>query len=152
MCESIKRMHHVKLAGVVAAVGFVFTSKPWLQWLNKFGPEAGLVIKNLIIVAIIFMIHSIDQGVNLPKVKNLGFFMIYMAFMMIFNYQSKWISDAGAPNVESQTPDGATYHRVQTIFNFSPELSRVITFVMIPFLLVFLGGQVAGTGRHVSLD
>lgn len=145
-------MKHLKLALLIAASGLLFTSRAWLNFLHKFEPETGLLLKNVVVLFLIFIMHVIDPSVSVPHNRAVGIFLIYMAFMMIFNYQSDWIKESGSSNVEDQTVDGAVYHRARTTFNLNPEMSRLITFVLVPFVLVFVGSRLMNNGQKVRLD
>lgn len=144
-------MHqHLRLASAIAAAGFIFTSRPWLNWLNTLSPETGLLVKNMVIFLVIIGFHVVDQSVRPPHVQAIGFLLIYMAMTIVFNYQSQWIQDARAPEVEKQTPDGALYERARTTLGLSPDTARIITFVVAPFILVIIGAQL--TRKSIRLD
>jgi len=145
-------MKHLKLAALIAASGFIFTSRPWLNFLHKFEPEKGLLIKNAVILTVLFLMHVIDPSVALPHIRAAGVFLIYVAFMMIFNYQSDWIEESGSGNVGDQTADGAVYHRAREDLNLKPELARLVTFVLVPFVLVFAGSRLLRNGQKMRLD
>jgi hypothetical protein len=134
-------MNHTRLTLVIAVIGFVFTSRPWLQWLNTLSPEGGLLVKNVVAFLCIYAIHFTDGLVARPHIQALGTLMLYTAFMMIFNYQSEWIADIHAHNVEKQTPDGAMYHRARN-FGLMPDAARIVTFVVVPTLLIFIGSRI----------
>ena len=145
-------MKHLKLASLIAFTGFIFTSRPWLNFLNKLNPEKGLLVKNVVVLTIIFLMHIIDPSVDLPHVKAAGVFLIYIAFMMIFNYQSDWIDESGSGDVGKQTVDGSVYHRARENLNLSPELARLVTFVLVPFVLVFAGSRLGRNGQKLRID
>lgn len=145
-------MRHLKLASLIAASGFIFTSQTWLNFLHKFKPETGMLIKNAVVLFVIYLTHLIDPSVSLPHVKAAGAFLIYLAFMMIFNYQSDWIEESGSGNVGDQTVDGAVYHRTRENMNLSPELARLVTFVLVPFVLVFAGSRLVKNGQKLRMD
>mgnify|MGYP003353014624 CR=1 FL=1 len=140
-------MEHLRLASAIAAAGFIFTSRPWLQFLNRQSPEGGLLIKNIVIFLTVFSLHYVDGLVGPPHRQALGILLVYTAFSMIFDYQSRWISEAGAENVGKQTSDGATYERARMFF--SPDVSRLIVFVLIPFIFILVGSRLA---KRVKLD
>ena len=98
------------------------------------------------------MIHSIDHEVAPPRSQALGIFLIYISFMMIFNYQSDWIDESGSENVARQTVDGAVYNRARTTLNLNPDSSRIVTFVVVPFILVLFGSQLIRNRKLVNLD
>ena len=140
-------MEHLRLASAIATAGFIFTSRPWLRTMDRLSPEAGLLVKNIVIFLTVFSLHYVDGLVGPPHRQALGILLVYSAFNIIFNYQSQWISDAGAENVEKQTPDGALYHRARGFF--SPDVSRLIVFVLVPFIFILIGSRLA---KRVKLD
>lgn len=145
-------MTHLKLALVIALAGLIFTSRPWLNFLNKLEPERGLLVKNLVVLSLIFILHLIDPNIALPHAKAAGVFLIYIAFMMIFNYQSDWIAESGSEDVGDQTIDGAVYHRAREVLNLKPEFARLVTFVLVPGLLAFAGSRLVRNGQKVRID
>jgi hypothetical protein len=142
---------HVKLAGAVALAGFIFTSRPWIRWINTLGPEAGLMVKNIIIFIVIYILNIVDDVIGPPRRQALGYLLMFMAFNIIFNYQSGWINDLGAENVERQTPDGAIYHRARGA-GLGPDAARIVTFVLAPFLLFTIGSFMLRNGQKLNLD
>lgn len=146
-------MLHIRLAAVIALIGFVFTSRPWLRWLHTLGPEIGLFIKHVMILISIFVLSQIDPRIKfVHHGQAFGVLLLYVAFVMIFNYQSDWIQDINADNVGDQTIDGAVYHRSREILKLSPEMSRLVTFVVIPFVLVLIGSRLVNSKRIVNID
>ena len=146
-------MLHIRLAAAIALIGLVFTSRPWLQWLSTLGPEIGLFIKHVTILISIFVLSQIDPRIKfVHHGQAVGVLLLYVAFVMIFNYQSDWIRDINADNVGDQSIDGAVYHRSRETLKLSPEMSRLITFVVIPFVLVLVGSRLVNTKRSVNID
>jgi len=145
-------MTHLKLALVFAVAGLIFTSRPWLNFLNKLEPEKGLLVKNVVVLAVIFMLHVIDPNIALPHLKAAGVFLIYIAFMIIFNYQSDWIEESGSEDVGDQTVDGAVYHRARETLHLSPDVARLVTFVLVPGLLAFAGSRLMRNGQKLRID
>lgn len=142
---------HVKLAGAVALAGLIFTSRTWIGWINTLGPEAGLMVKNIIIFSVILILNMVDDVIGPPRRQALGYLLMFMAFNIIFNYQSEWIEDLGAANVELQTPDGAIYHRARGA-GLQPDAARIVTFVLTPFLLFMVGSLMLRNGQKLNLD
>lgn len=146
-------MLHLRLAVAFALVGFIFTSKLWLRWLHGLGPEHGLAVKWVAILGAILLLDWADPTLKLEhKTQALGVVMVLAAFNMIFNYQSEWIDESGSENVQIQTPDGALYRRARTVLGLDPELARLFTFVLVPFVLVFFGSRLVRNGRKINLD
>ena len=74
---------HVKLAAAVALAGLVFTSRPWISWINTLGPEAGLIVKNIVIFIVIYVLNAVDDVVGPPRSQALGYLLMFMAFNII---------------------------------------------------------------------
>jgi uncharacterized membrane protein len=145
-------MMHLRLAATIATLGFVFTSRPWLQWLHTLGPEVGLLVKHVVILLAIFLVGLVDPYIKFVHHRQVfGALLVYVSFVMIFNYQSDWIQDANAENVGDQTLDGAVYHRARESFKRTPEVSRIVTFVVVPFLLVLTGAQFVHHGQKLNV-
>ena len=101
----------------------------------------------------IFVLSRIDPRIKfVHHGQAVGVLLLYVAFVMIFNYQSDWIQDAKADNVSDQTIDGAIYNRSREILKLSPEMSRLVTFVVIPFVLVLVGSRLVNSKRIVNID
>jgi len=145
-------MTHMKLTLVIALAGLIFTSRPWLNFLAKLEPERGLLVKNAVVLVVIFMLHVIEPNIALPHLRAAGVFLIYVAFMMIFNYQSDWIAESGSDDVGDQTVDGAVYHRAREVAHLSPDMARLVTFVLVPGLLAFVGSRLVRNGQKVRID
>jgi hypothetical protein len=146
-------MMHLKLALAFAIAGYIFTSKLWLRWLHSLGPEQGLVVKWVAILGCIFAIDRVDPTIKLEhKTQALGIVMILASFNIIFNYQSEWIDESGSGNVEVQSPDGALYHRARTNLGLNPDVARIITFVLVPFVLVLGGSKLLRNGTKLNIN
>lgn len=119
--------------------------------INTLGPEAGLVVKNIIIFIVIYILNAVDDVVGPPRRQALGYLLMFISFNIIFNYQSGWIKEARVENVERQTPDGAIYHRAR-VAGLGPDAARIVTFVLVPFLLFLVGSFVFRSGRKLNLN
>jgi hypothetical protein len=146
-------MMHLRLAFAFAVAGFVFTSKLWLQWLHSLSPEQGLIVKWFAILGTIFFLDVADPTLKLEhKTQAIGALLVLVAFNIIFNYQSEWIDDSGAGNVQVQTPDGALYHRARSNLGLGPEVARILVFVLVPFILVFFGSRLVRNGTKLNIN
>lgn len=143
-------MIHLRLAIGFLILGFIFTHKLWLNWLASLPIETGLLVKQAIILAVIYNLHYVDPSVRPYRVYGIGVYLVYLAFQIIFNYQSKWMGESGSERVEEQTPDGVLYHRARAFVD--PETARLFTFVLIPFVLVLAGSRLIQNGQKLNLN
>jgi hypothetical protein len=145
-------MIHLRLALAFAVVGFVFTSKLWLSLLHTLGPEQGLIVKWIAILSVVFFLDYADPTLKIEhKTQAIGVIMVLGAFNIIFNYQSEWIVESGAENIEIQSPDGALYHRARNM-NLSPDVARILVFTVVPFILVLVGSKFIRNGRKLNIN
>jgi hypothetical protein len=143
-------MIHLKLALGFLIFGFIFTHKLWLNWLGSLSVEAGLAVKQALILLTIYNLHYIDPSIKPYRMYSLGVYLIVLAFQIIFNYQSKWIKESGSERVEDQTPDGVLYHNARHFTD--PETARLVTFVMVPVILVIIGSKFIHNGQKLNLN
>ena len=141
---------HFRLAIGFLILGFIFTHKLWLNWLASLPIEVGLLVKQTIILAVIYNLHYIDPSIRPYRVYGIGVYLVYLAFQIIFNYQSKWVAESGSASVEDQTPDGVLYHRMRAITD--AETARLFTFVLVPFVLVIFGSKFIRSGQKLNLN
>jgi len=112
----------------------------------------GLIIKHSVILLSIYILAWSDPYIKfVHHHQALGVLLLYMTFVLIFNYQSGWIKDIKAENVEEQTFDGVIYHRSKQIPNIEPQMARIVSFVIIPFILVIIGSQLVHHKQKVNL-
>ena len=144
---------HLRLALAFALVGFIFTSKVWLNLLHNLGPEQGLAVKWVAILGSILLIDMVDPTIKLEhKTQALGVVMVLASFNIIFNYQSEWIVESGAENIEIQSPDGALYHRARKNLGLNPDVARILVFVLVPFALVLGGSKLVRNGTKLNIN
>ena len=145
-------MYHLRLALGIAMVGFVFTSRTWLNLMHRLSPEVGLLIKTLAAFVSILFLYWADPSIKIVhKGQAVGILLVYTAFMMIFNYQSDWVQESGSDNVGDQTVDGAIYTRARRSLNLDPELARLVTFVLVPFIFVYFGSKFIRSGQKINV-
>jgi|688.fasta_scaffold749308_2 hypothetical protein len=135
-------MADLRLAFAIALVGFIFTSKMWLEKMNTLSPEVGLLAKQLALVGTALILAHLYGSITVTHRLALGVVLVYVAFTLIFNYQSEWLEDAQVPQVERQSIDGAIYNRAKHVLGLEPERARLFTFVLVPFVLVAIGTSI----------
>ena len=135
---------------VFAVIGFMFSSYAWIHFLDNLNPLQGLIVYYIIIYITLMLLQYfglIIAGIKFStSFQSFGLLLIYYAFFIIFNYQSCWINYATGrkceendiSNVYLQAEDGSIYY-ILNKFGIQPEHNRLITFVIMPFLLVFIG-------------
>ena len=145
-------MYKIFLPIVFAIIGYLFTTDKMILLMDSLSPPQGL----LFYYSILFLVITILQyfGLVIGDVKmnsvqqTLGEMLILFAFFIIVDFESRyiqWVVDdnrteksSNCTGVYLQSEDGATYDIINRWIN-NPRSSRIITFVVIPFLLTLIG-------------
>jgi hypothetical protein len=149
-----------------ALLGFIFSSRPIILGMNSLNPFQGLVVYYAIIFVTLEIMQYfglILGGIRIGTTwQTIGELLIIFAYFIIFDMESAWIQDVIAdargddgkqkktsdtslgeqaldcPNVYLQAEDGATFYLVGKLVK-NKDWQRYITFVVIPFVLSFIG-------------
>lgn len=153
-----------------AAMGYLFSSRPVLLFMNTLNPLQGLVVYYVIIfmtLEVLQLFGLIIGGVPMASLRQtLGEVMIIFAYFVIVDWESAWVQDVVAedrkrrgvpvhtsddksttlgnqalecPNVYLQAEDGAVYYLMNTYVSANKEVARILSFVVVPAVLAFVG-------------
>lgn len=145
-------MNLLALPIIFACIGFLVSTKSWLLFLDTLNPAQGLAVYYFIVFITISVLQYFGLVIGGQKMQSfrqtIGEILIIFSFFILFNFESQyvqWVVDKSKNNTSSncttvydQSEDGATYYLVNSSIN-SPEKSRYITFVIIPFILTLIG-------------
>ena len=131
-------------------IGYVFTIKPWLLFMDKLDPFIGLIVYYIILTFTITIIQflgmsigGIDYNYNIVNYTT-GLLFIIFSFNLVTSWQSCYINEitkGNCDNVSSiflHTEDGATYYLLSNIIK-NQEIKRIATYVITPFVFSFIG-------------
>jgi hypothetical protein len=137
------------LAAIIALMGFAFTSRPFLLWLNDLTPLEGLVVYYALLYTVAFILSKLGLVVFGEKVENplqvFGVILVTFAFFIVVDWESAYISYAvngpsNVPNIYLQAEDGAIFWIWQQILpTATMQTLRLLTYVLTPFLLAVTG-------------
>ena len=94
------------------------------------------------------IVHGTKFDTNLQV---LGVMLIIFSFFIIFDWESCYVDDVvydkkkseivcgKVSNIYLGSEDGAVYYLMVKLTNGNIALSRILTFVVVPFILTFLG-------------
>ena len=142
------------LAVVLAFMGFAFSTRQWLLFLSGLSPLEGLIIYYIILYASLYVLSRLDLVVLGIKIKEplqtFGLLLITFAFFIVADFESAWTQFVttgtwgGMSNVYIQSEDGALFWIFQQLLPMgSPELWRLLTYCISPFLIALIGGLLA---------
>lgn len=131
--------------------GFVFTSRKFLLFYDKFPPYGGLVFYYFILFFTILFLQYI--GLEIGGIKytdwkhTIGTMLILFAFFIVVDWESCYINivTKGSCNKEQfsniylASEDGAVFDLYSRIFPKKNNLNRILTYVITPFILGVIG-------------
>jgi hypothetical protein len=159
-------MNLILLPIILAILGYLSTTKLVINFLNKLNPFQGLIYY----YTQLFIIMSILQyfGLVIGNIKiidsfqTIGELLIIFAFFIVVNNESDYIQyivdksnnveheiNKKCSDIYFQSEDGATYYLISKYIK-DHNINRLITFVLIPFILSYIGIKLIN--KKVSLS
>ena len=138
------------LAIIFAILGFIFTMRTWILWLDKLNPLQGLVIYYIIVTITIVILQKIGLivgGIEFQEWNHtIGILLLYFSWHIIFNDTSCYINMVTKGQCDQKkistvflnSEDGSTYYLWSKITT-NIEYLRLLTYVITPFILTFIG-------------
>lgn len=154
----------LKTTGAFALLGYLFSSRKFILFLNDLSPFQGLLFYYLqlfVVLEILQYFGLVIAGVKMTSpLQTLGELLIIFAFFILVDQESAWVAQVVGdqegkkkdyPIVYTQSEDGAVYYLWSTYVTKSPETARFLTFVVTPVVLVAIGLYLTG-GAKVRRD
>lgn len=143
--------HELGLALALAVIGFIFSSRSWILFLDGLSPLQGLIVYYVILYICLYILSRLDLVIFGFKIKEplqtFGLLLITFAFFICVDWESPYIQFATGRSVEDissvlfQAEDGAVWFLWQSIIPWADiELLRLLTYVASPFLMALIGG------------
>lgn len=131
------------IAFIFSILGWLFTTEHYIKFLHTVNPVYGLIVYYSLFYLVIYMLHYF--GLNIGKshfdvhLQTIGSILILFSFFLIFGWESEYMckkinKDCGP----KQSEDAAVFHIWYTLTD-DFEKSRILTYVITPFVLVILG-------------
>jgi hypothetical protein len=138
------------LAVAFAVMGFAFSTRTFLLWMNELNPFEGLIIYYIILYSSLYVLSKAGLtvfGLKITKVtQQIGLLMITFAFFVTVNFSSAWttIATGGNPAAVSKIywgdEDGCLFYLYGLVFPWaSAEILRLLTYVVSPAALALIG-------------
>ena len=154
----------LRTAVLFAILGYVFSTRRFIRFLNGLNPFQGLLFYYLqlfVTLEVLQYFGLVVGGVKMQSLtQTLGELMIIFAFFIIVDQESAWVAyvvgeEEGKkkdyPVVYTQAEDGAVYYLWSTYVTSNPETARLLTFVVTPAVLVVAGLFLTG-GKAVRRE
>ena len=150
----------LKTAAAFAIIGYLFSARQLILFLNQLNPFQGLFFYYLqlfVTLEILQYFGLVIGGIKMQSIsQTIGELMIIFAFFILVAQESAWVAyvvgeDEGKkkdyPVVYTQSEDGAVYYLWSTYVTSNPDTARLLTFVLTPVVLVALGLYLTGGAK-----
>lgn len=154
----------LKTGVAFALIGYLFSSRKFILFLNSLNPFQGLLFYYLqlfVTLEVLQYFGLVVGGVKMTSLtQTIGELLMVFAFFILVDQESAWVAhvvgepegkDKDYPVVYTQAEDGAVYYLWTTYVVKDPDVARILTFVVTPLVLVSLGLYLTG-GKSVRRD
>ena len=146
----MKLTYAIQLSLIFGLLGYIFSKRSWIKFLDKLSPTQGLVVYYAIIYFSVYILSLTGLVIGNSRISNpvhtLGVVLILFAYFVIFNWESAYIdivtrngyNTKETSNVYLQSEDGATFDFFYRNLK-NAEYARIFTFIVTPIVLTFIG-------------
>lgn len=137
----------VILVVTIIIMGFVFSTREWILFLDRLNPFVGLLVYYAILYVCLYALSKGGLIIWKFKIKNVvqvfGCLLITFAFFVIVDWESMYIAivtgkSTNISNVYLQAEDGAVWY-LWSFLTSNVEALRILTYVVTPAILTFIG-------------
>ncbi len=148
---------------VFALLGFIFSTRVWIKNYDRLPPYGGLIVYYIVLTITLILLEKaglIIGGIEFSGFSHtLGTMLIVFSFFIIFNWESCYINvvtkgkcdEKDISNVYFASEDGAVYDLWNRIFKGRDELNRVLTYILTPLILSFIGMTLLSPEEKVKI-
>lgn len=152
----------IQFALAIALLGFVFSMREWILFLDGQSPFMGFLIYYGIIYVSLLILSKVGFVLMGHHVKEwhqaLGVMLIMIAFFTVFNWESQYVNIVAHGSLDNISPiyfqseDGMTWAFWEGLGFANTEILRLLTFVISPFIEALCGGMLLMHKPKFSLN
>jgi len=148
----------VTLAVAIGVIGFVFSTRTWLLFLNGLNVVLGCLVYYIVLYAMLLIFSKLKLIIFAPKIGNVrgtvGLVLLTFALFVTVSSENPYAqyittgSFGGASPIFFQTEDGITWLFVTQVLAVLGivhiELARIFAFSIVPALVALVGLSLIG--------
>ena len=146
----MKLEYAIQLSLIFGLLGYIFSKRSWIKFLDKLSPVQGLVVYYTIIYSSVYILSLTGLVIGNSRITNpihaLGIVLILFAYFVIFNWDSAYIDivtrngydTKATSDIYIQSEDGATFDFFYRKLK-NADYARIATFIITPIVLTFIG-------------
>lgn len=134
---------------VLGVMGFIFSTRSYILWLDKQSPFSNLIIYYIIMLITLWILQRaglIISGVEFTSMNHLiGSILIIFAYFITIDWESCYVNTVtrgsckNMSNIYLGAEDGATYYMWSKYVTQDVSTLRLLTYVVTPMVLAFIG-------------
>ena len=145
----------LKTVAVIAILGYLFSSRKLILFLNSMNPFQGLLFYYLQLFVTLELLQAFGLVIGGVKMTSLtqtfGELMMVFAFFILVAQESECVAhvvgEKDYPVVYTQSEDGAVFYLWTRYVTSDYETARILTFVVTPVILMALGLYLTGGAK-----
>lgn len=136
---------------IIAFLGFLFSTRIWILYLNSLSPFVGLMLYYVLMFAILFVLSKVGLIVGSVRIGTtsqiIGTMLVLFGFFAVTNWGESCLTsyyvnnNCNIPSAYLQTEDGALWNVWNSSGVTDVELLRWLTYVITPAALALFGGM-----------
>jgi hypothetical protein len=145
----------VTLAVAIGVIGFVFSTRTWLLFLNGLDAVLGFLMYYIVLYGTLLVFSKMKLIIFAPKIGNVrgtvGVVLLTFALFVTVNWENPYVqyittgSFGGASPILFQAEDGVTWLFVTQVLGIvNIELARIFAFSIVPALVALVGLSLIG--------
>jgi hypothetical protein len=156
-------MKRFTLPLIFGVLGFFFSTRIWIKSYDKLPPYGGLIVYYIIITFTIIFLQKIGLVVGGLEFSGfnhtVGTLLVIFSFFIIFDWESCYINivtkghcnEKNISNIYFASEDGAVYDLWEKIFKGKTQLNRILTYIITPVVLSFVGIMFLSETEKINL-
>lgn len=148
---------------ILALLGFIFSSRTYIKAYDKLPPYGGLIVYYIILTITVIVLERLGLivgGLQLSGFSHtLGTMLIIFSFFIIFDWESCYINivtkgrcdNKDISDIYFASEDGAVYDLWNKVFRNKHELNRILTYIITPLILSFIGILLLSPNEKVQI-
>lgn len=136
---------------IFAIIGFLFTTKTWIKTLDNLSPYEGLAVYYMLLTIVLVALQYAGLVIGNVVFDNwrhtFGSLLVIFSFFIVVDWESCYMNvvtkghcdEKNVSTIYFASEDGAVYDLWNKAFPNKHETSRILTYVVTPFVLCTIG-------------
>lgn len=152
--EIMKVWYAVVFGAIFAILGWLFSTKAYISFMDKRSPVEGLVLYYAGLYVVFILLQSIGMKIGNvhfdTHLHTIGGLMILYAFFIVFSWESEYTCRVVGKDCTPKHTEDALFFYLAKKMGLQDCHARVLTYVIAPFVLTVVGVLLIFDGHSVG--